>query len=310
MDALGKADGLGRGFPGGARAFANRSRSLPPRRSPLLSCGRTGLRLGSPARVRAGLSGAAAIRRQRVHRDVLQRVRQAAKRRAGVAHGLSERTGRKLPRAGDKRRRSSARVVAALRRIHVLEAGAGGDQRKCRHDPAEADRRLAAPPVVPSLVNDASARPRAGRGSPFRRGAPEPGDSQLRRVRRPAGLAALESRGDRRCRLESLRAPASRIWNGDVAERSGAQRLRKGHMSLLARPLTARGRLLRCLAPALVLSVLCGPPSAFAADVPAVRRTQEYDLKAVFLYQFAHFVEWPARTFPNQHTPITIGVLG
>ena len=81
-------------------------------------------------------------------------------------------------------------------------------------------------------------------------------------------------------------------------------------MSLLARPLTARGRLLRCLAPALVLSVLCGPPSAFAADVPAVRRTQEYDLKAVFLYQFAHFVEWPARTFPNQQIPITIRVQG
>lgn len=49
---------------------------------------------------------------------------------------------------------------------------------------------------------------------------------------------------------------------------------------------------------------------AFAADPLGTRRTPEYDLKAIFLFQFAHFVEWPAHTFLDERTPITIGVLG
>jgi hypothetical protein len=64
------------------------------------------------------------------------------------------------------------------------------------------------------------------------------------------------------------------------------------------------------MAPALVLLALGASPDAFAAAPPEVKRTPEYDLKAVFLYQFAHFVEWPARSFPDASTPITIGVLG
>jgi hypothetical protein len=36
----------------------------------------------------------------------------------------------------------------------------------------------------------------------------------------------------------------------------------------------------------------------------------EYGLKAVFLYNFAQFVEWPARAFADRTTPLTIGVLG
>jgi len=40
------------------------------------------------------------------------------------------------------------------------------------------------------------------------------------------------------------------------------------------------------------------------------RMTREYDLKAIFLFQFAHFVNWPASTFPDSAAPITIGVLG
>ncbi len=38
--------------------------------------------------------------------------------------------------------------------------------------------------------------------------------------------------------------------------------------------------------------------------------TREYDLKAIFLFQFAHFVSWPASAFPDAGAPITIGVLG
>jgi hypothetical protein len=37
---------------------------------------------------------------------------------------------------------------------------------------------------------------------------------------------------------------------------------------------------------------------------------QEYQLKAVFLFNFAQFVEWPASAFPSPETPLVIGVLG
>jgi hypothetical protein len=36
----------------------------------------------------------------------------------------------------------------------------------------------------------------------------------------------------------------------------------------------------------------------------------EYQVKAVFLYNFAQFVEWPPSSFPNDQSPIIIGILG
>ncbi len=36
----------------------------------------------------------------------------------------------------------------------------------------------------------------------------------------------------------------------------------------------------------------------------------EYQLKAVFLFNFAQFVEWPPTAFPEPQTPLVIGVLG
>ncbi len=44
---------------------------------------------------------------------------------------------------------------------------------------------------------------------------------------------------------------------------------------------------------------------AFAASVPG-----EYQVKAVFLFNFTHFVEWPADAFPDPQAPFVIGVLG
>jgi hypothetical protein len=38
--------------------------------------------------------------------------------------------------------------------------------------------------------------------------------------------------------------------------------------------------------------------------------TSEYELKAVFLFNFAQFVEWPATAFPEPQAPLVIGVLG
>jgi hypothetical protein len=36
----------------------------------------------------------------------------------------------------------------------------------------------------------------------------------------------------------------------------------------------------------------------------------EYEVKAVFLFNFAQFVEWPAAAFPDARSPFVIGVLG
>jgi len=37
---------------------------------------------------------------------------------------------------------------------------------------------------------------------------------------------------------------------------------------------------------------------------------KEYEVKAVFLFNFAQFVEWPQEAFPEAATPLCIGVLG
>lgn len=56
----------------------------------------------------------------------------------------------------------------------------------------------------------------------------------------------------------------------------------------------------RCLALLLIACVLAG----------AAAPVSEYQLKAVFLFNFAHFVEWPAASLPQQSAPFVIGVLG
>jgi hypothetical protein len=38
--------------------------------------------------------------------------------------------------------------------------------------------------------------------------------------------------------------------------------------------------------------------------------SREYQLKAVFLFHFAQFTEWPTNAFTNRQAPIVIGVLG
>lgn len=63
----------------------------------------------------------------------------------------------------------------------------------------------------------------------------------------------------------------------------------------------AAGWRLFCLAVALLV---CG--SAFAQP----KATREYDLKAVFLFNFTQFVEWPAAAFTNDEMPFVIGILG
>jgi hypothetical protein len=63
-------------------------------------------------------------------------------------------------------------------------------------------------------------------------------------------------------------------------------------------------------APALLLiSCLSGNP-VLAAEVQESERPLEYKVKAAFLYNFAKFVEWPDRVFPDQTSPIRICILG
>lgn len=52
-----------------------------------------------------------------------------------------------------------------------------------------------------------------------------------------------------------------------------------------------------------VASLLCVP--AHAAP-----KANEYQVKAVFLFNFSRFVEWPASAFPSAEAPFVVGVFG
>jgi len=63
------------------------------------------------------------------------------------------------------------------------------------------------------------------------------------------------------------------------------------------------GRAARALP--LVVLLFAGRGSAAQAV-----RASEYEVKAVFLFNFAQFVDWPAEAFPASDTPLVICVLG
>jgi len=63
---------------------------------------------------------------------------------------------------------------------------------------------------------------------------------------------------------------------------------------------TARRRLLGGI---LALAVLSG-------TLGAVAQPAEYQVKAVFLFNFTQFVSWPAESLPDPQQPFVIGVLG
>ena len=58
----------------------------------------------------------------------------------------------------------------------------------------------------------------------------------------------------------------------------------------------------------LVISVLL--LSRGVASPAPTPTSPEYQLKAVFLFNFAQFVEWPPTAFPEAKAPLVIGVLG
>ena len=56
----------------------------------------------------------------------------------------------------------------------------------------------------------------------------------------------------------------------------------------------------------MVFGWLAGAPTLVAQSDYA----KEYQIKAVFLYNFAQFVEWPDESFPDAQSSLVIGVLG
>jgi hypothetical protein len=68
-------------------------------------------------------------------------------------------------------------------------------------------------------------------------------------------------------------------------------------MAVLRRPLRA---------------LLCGAlvVLALVRGAAAIESATEYQVKAVFLYNFSHFVEWPPEAFTTPTEPFVIGILG
>ena len=56
----------------------------------------------------------------------------------------------------------------------------------------------------------------------------------------------------------------------------------------------------------ILVGLLFLPLGALAAE----RAPTEYEVKAVFLFNFAKFVTWPPEAFPSAESPVVIGVLG
>jgi hypothetical protein len=64
-------------------------------------------------------------------------------------------------------------------------------------------------------------------------------------------------------------------------------------------------RLKRVAAFTAFLAVLTAPLPAATTAPP-----NEYALKSVFLYNFCHFIEWPASAFSSPNDPLIIGIVG
>jgi len=74
----------------------------------------------------------------------------------------------------------------------------------------------------------------------------------------------------------------------------------------IVRRLCGGGLRRRHLVVGLGLLLCLGPRLAAVDKAPSA----EFQLKAVFLFNFAQFVEWPARAWPTADAPLVIGVIG
>jgi hypothetical protein len=55
------------------------------------------------------------------------------------------------------------------------------------------------------------------------------------------------------------------------------------------------------------IPLLIGGIFLFSAQTPG---TREYQIKAIFLFNFTQFIEWPSSSFPTTQSPMVIGILG
>src|SRR5215510_15410454 len=62
-----------------------------------------------------------------------------------------------------------------------------------------------------------------------------------------------------------------------------------------------------CLGALLGMLAVLLSPTALRAQVEALPEPQ---LKALFLYNFAKFVDWPQTAFPETNSPLVIGIIG
>jgi hypothetical protein len=78
-------------------------------------------------------------------------------------------------------------------------------------------------------------------------------------------------------------------------------------MALLASGKAVTGRLtLRTAGLALAVLMFCGAPDLSAQAGP----DREHRIKAVFLFNFAQFVQWPEKDLGGPEEPMVVGVLG
>jgi hypothetical protein len=81
-------------------------------------------------------------------------------------------------------------------------------------------------------------------------------------------------------------------------------------MAILAKTRCRRAGLrLPILSSLLWLAALCLASPAESPAAP-VSEVAEYQIKAVFLFNFAQFVDWPVTAFPDGDSPLVIGILG
>jgi hypothetical protein len=66
---------------------------------------------------------------------------------------------------------------------------------------------------------------------------------------------------------------------------------------------------LTIIASASILLVALGPSLA-SAQPQRPEAKSEYALKAVFLYNFCRFIDWPKSAFASPDEPIVIGIIG
>lgn len=67
---------------------------------------------------------------------------------------------------------------------------------------------------------------------------------------------------------------------------------------------------MRRLPAALAALLVLFPGGAFPAGDVEAAPSEEYQVKAVFLYNFVQFVQWPAETFPEKNSPLVVCILG